>query len=624
MIPRRLATGDSFILNTTIQIRKRRGTLMISKWGNLLKNNVFNKILTKIFKKIFKKVNIKVSFSMKIIIMFSTMLLLILSIMAVMLYNCQSTTLEDELEKRGKILSKNIANSCINSMLIKDYNVLRQIVQGLEVGENAEDLAMEYIAIIDENYVVKEHNNDTLKGTNLKNIINLKEINPDKITTSELSYKKALQMMGVEQSETISKSQNAVLEITAPIIGPVKNLGYVKIGYSKKPITQELGSLILEICIITSLFIVISIIACIFMARIFTKPIYTIVESTKSLAMGDLTKTVVINTNDEFQQLASSFNMAIEKLNELIKSVILSTKDVNELGKKVYDGSRETSEISNQIGHTVDELAKGFQEQVNTTNTIMDTIVELDQLIKEIAEKAELVKTASDNTVCAAHEGEESVSNTIRKMNEVDESVKQMFEVVKTLGDKSIKIGEIVNLISDIASQTNLLSLNAAIEAARAGEQGRGFAVVADEVRKLAEKSVNSTSQIESIILEIQSSAAKTVQLMNLNSQKLTEGTETISVTEKSLKKIMDAAQNTAGMVEDISSATFNQTSKSKEVVSSVETLVVTTQQAASCSEEVYASVQEQSARLMEIDSYSEDLNKIANDLSDKVMQFKV
>ncbi|OGO83793.1 MAG: hypothetical protein A2Y18_03200 [Clostridiales bacterium GWD2_32_19] len=597
---------------------------MISKWGNLLKNNVFNKILTKIFKKIFKKVNIKVSFSMKIIIMFSTMLLLILSIMAVMLYNCQSTTLEDELEKRGKILSKNIANSCINSMLIKDYNVLRQIVQGLEVGENAEDLAMEYIAIIDENYVVKEHNNDTLKGTNLKNIINLKEINPDKITTSELSYKKALQMMGVEQSETISKSQNAVLEITAPIIGPVKNLGYVKIGYSKKPITQELGSLILEICIITSLFIVISIIACIFMARIFTKPIYTIVESTKSLAMGDLTKTVVINTNDEFQQLASSFNMAIEKLNELIKSVILSTKDVNELGKKVYDGSRETSEISNQIGHTVDELAKGFQEQVNTTNTIMDTIVELDQLIKEIAEKAELVKTASDNTVCAAHEGEESVSNTIRKMNEVDESVKQMFEVVKTLGDKSIKIGEIVNLISDIASQTNLLSLNAAIEAARAGEQGRGFAVVADEVRKLAEKSVNSTSQIESIILEIQSSAAKTVQLMNLNSQKLTEGTETISVTEKSLKKIMDAAQNTAGMVEDISSATFNQTSKSKEVVSSVETLVVTTQQAASCSEEVYASVQEQSARLMEIDSYSEDLNKIANDLSDKVMQFKV
>jgi methyl-accepting chemotaxis protein len=540
------------------------------------------------------------------------------------MYNNESRLLEEQMEKRGQILASNIANSLVNSMLVGDESIMRYIIDGLKIGQGSEDSAMEYVCITDSNDIIKGHNKDIMKGTDIKKIANLKYMDADKITKNILNYETANKMMGQKESKSIPHNSVSVVEITAPIKGPAGNLGFVKIGYSKKTINDELSALIISIALIMGISVMLSTVTCIFVAKIFTRPINRLVLTTKSLAEGDLTKKVVINSLDEFGQLGKSFNIATAHLNEVIRSVIKATQEVNEFGAQVSAGSSETSQISKQIAMTIDELARGFQDQVNTINKTMSTILELDNLIQGIAKKADSVKEASDNTVNAAQEGGSSVNLTISKMNEINDTVKQMSGVVTVLGHKSIKIGEFVHLISGIAGQTNLLALNAAIEAARAGDQGKGFAVVAEEVRKLAEQSASASKEISSIILEIQDSIANLVESMDLNLSKVSEGTKVIGVTEDSFKKINDAARIAAQMVEKISDATQNQAKNSKEVVEAMSTLVITAEEAASSTQEVTASVEEQTARLMRMETLAKELDDTTNNLGDKVMQFKI
>ena len=573
---------------------------------------------------LFKKINLRISFSLKLAIIFSVLITIILSILASIMYTEQKRVLESELEKRGRILTSNIASSCVNPMLVGEESVIRYIIDGLKSEQGSEDKSMEYVCITDKEGIIKAHTNDKQKGIDLKKIIGKEKLKSDKMTKDYLKYSIALKMMGIDKSSSIPNKDTAVMEISAPIKGPVGVLGYVKIGYSMKPINDELRSLVVKILGIISICIVISVFSCIFVARIFTRPIDVLVSATNNLAMGDLTRKVAVHSNDEIGELGSSFNTAIEKLNELIRSMVVATEEVNEFGRKVSEGSSETSLISKQVAHTIDELARGFQDQVNTINKVMSTTVELDELIQEIAKKAGMVKTASYNTVTSAQEGGKAVDITIQKVNDINNTVNQLSTIVKDLGGKSIHIGEIVHLISEIADQTNLLALNAAIEAARAGEQGRGFAVVADEVRKLAEQSASASKEISKLVIEIQNAASKAVQSIDINSTKVVEGTKAIAVVEEALNKIKEAAQNAASMVDEISEATFNQARNSKEVVAAMSSLVAVAEEAASSTQEVSASVEEQTSKLMEIESLAKDLDSTAVKLEDKVGQFKI
>ena len=582
------------------------------------------KIINRVATPTWGKFNIKISFSLKLAAIFSVLITILLIVVGGIMYTKQSRLLEEQMEKRGQILASNIANSLVNSMLVGDESIMRYIIEGLKIGQGSEDSAMEYVCVIDANEIIKGHNKDVMKGNDIKNIANLKYLDANKITRNVIDYETAIKMMGQKESKSIPRSSISVVEITAPIKGPVGNLGFVKIGYSKKPINDELSALILSIAIIMGISILISTVVCIFVAKIFTRSINRLVLTTKSLAAGDLTTKVVINSNDEFGQLGKSFNIATAQLNEVIRSVISATQEVNEFGAQVSAGSSETSLISKQIAMTIDELARGFQDQVNTINKTMATIVELDNLIQGITKKADSVKEASDNTVNAAQEGGGSVKLTISKMNEINDTVKQMSGVVTVLGHKSIKIGEFVHLISGIAGQTNLLALNAAIEAARAGDQGKGFAVVAEEVRKLAEQSASASKEISTLIVEIQDAVSNLVKSMEINLAKVSEGTKVIGVTEDSFKKINDAAQIAAQMVGKISDATQDQAKNSKEVVEAMSTLVITAEEAAASTQEVAASVEEQTARLMQMETLAKELDNTTNNLGQKVMQFKI
>lgn len=558
----------------------------------------------------------KVSFSLKLAIIFSVLIAAIVTTLGTFMYINEKNVLESELDKRSRMLARNVANTSVDAMLTSNYRTLRYIMEGVKgdmVSKDSKDKnnkdkdeSLLYAFIVTDKGKVMVHTDEAQLG---------------KVFNDEISKK-------ILQTKEIKKyyyNKGTVMEVSVPIQDLTKRIvGYVRIGYSMKPIDRALNSLLLEIIVIIALCIIISLVFCILVAKAFTRPIDILVSATNNLAKGDLTKRTNIKSHDEMGQLGDSFNIATEKLNELIKSVVNATKEVYDFGRKVASGSSETSLISKQVAHTVDELARGFQDQVSTINKVMSTIVELDQLIQEIARKAGIVKEASDNTVGSAHEGGISVDLTIQKFNDINNTVTQLSEIIKDLGGKSIQIGEIVHLISDIADQTNLLALNAAIEAARAGDHGRGFAVVAEEVRKLAEQSAVATKEISALIVEIQGSASKAVKSMELSATKIVEGTKAINVTEDSLKKIMEAAKDTAIMIDEISSATMNQARNSKEVVGAMSSLVASAEQAASSTQEVSASVQEQTVKLIHIEELAKDLDDTVKSLGDKVGQFKI
>ena len=546
------------------------------------------------------------SLSIKLSIAFSLLFVLVFSLSGLIIYNQEKVVLIEQFKSKNITLVETLASSSMKAVLSNNYEDVALILGSLKE-KKGQDVT--YIFVSDTIGRAKYHTNENMIGKYLaKDKYSEKLIKNDKTLLSHYE---------VETRE--------VLEVSVPIKDPVgKTLGYLGVVFELKPIVDILDGLTLQLLTITAIAVILGIILSVFISKIFTNPIEKVVVATNNLATGDLTQYVRVTSGDELGILASSFNKMTEKLNKLIQSLAQTANSVNQAGTDLAAGVSETTQVNKQISTTIDELARNYQDQVDTVSKIMGSIVNLDELTQQIAQKADQVKESSANTLNLANEGGKSIDLTINKVNEINQTVIDLSSIIKSLGNKSLKIGEILHLISDIASQTNLLALNAAIEAARAGEQGKGFAVVAVEVRKLAEQSSIASKEIATIINEIQGNTTQAVSTMEINSKKVIEGIELINVSSNALSKILSAAKNTVASAGEIFKATSNQAENSKNVVSSVESLVAASEEAASSTQEVTASVQEQTARIMELEILAKLLSSTSNELDDQVKQFSV
>ena len=217
---------------------------------------------------------------------------------------------------------------------------------------------------------------------------------------------------------------------------------------------------------------------------------------------------------------------------------------------------------------------------------------------------------ASKNAGKVAKEGGHVVEETIHGMNRIAEVVKKSAETVQALGKSSDQIGEIVQVIDDIADQTNLLALNAAIEAARAGEQGRGFAVVADEVRKLAERTSKATKEIATMIKQIQKDTYDAVDSMQEGTKQVEDGKLLAEKAGSSLQEIIHGAQQVVDIVTQVAAASEEQSSAAEQISKNIESISSVTQESAS--------------GIQQIAHASEDLNSLTLNLQELIAQFKL
>nr|WP_122559529.1 methyl-accepting chemotaxis protein [Pseudomonas viridiflava] len=262
---------------------------------------------------------------------------------------------------------------------------------------------------------------------------------------------------------------------------------------------------------------------------------------------GDLTKRLVIQSQDEFGYLGNGFNLFVERIHDSMREVASSTTQLNEVALRVVSASNSSMLNSDQ--------------QANRTSSVAAAINQLGAAAQEIAQNAARASGHSSDARTLASNGQEVVGKNIAAMNRLSSRISGASDEIEALNTKTANIGQILEVITGISQQTNLLALNAAIEAARAGEAGRGFAVVADEVRSLAHRTQESASQVQEMIEQLQSGAREAVAIMT-DSQR--ESIETVGIANQavaSLESVSVRIGEIDGMNHSVATATEEQTS---------------------------------------------------------------
>ncbi|GAA6135839.1 methyl-accepting chemotaxis protein [Oceaniserpentilla sp. 4NH20-0058] len=346
------------------------------------------------------------------------------------------------------------------------------------------------------------------------------------------------------------------------------------------------------LAILASLFIAFSII------RGILKPINATNAILNDMAQGqgDLTLRVDIHTQDEIGQMAQNFNAFIDKQSQMIKLIANATDELSEEAKNTALATQKTE--------------KAIQTQNDETHTVASAITQMAATSQDVAQSAESASDSTKGANAEAQQGRSTVDQAIQGIRTLSDEVEESTNTINKVKSDSENIGTVLDVIKGVAEQTNLLALNAAIEAARAGEQGRGFAVVADEVRTLAQRTQDSATEIESLIVALQSATDKAVTTMEENRTSVGSSVDNITEAGNSLSNIAEMIGTISDMNIKIAAASEEQTAVANEISQNIVNIQDTSNQS--------------TQNISEISVSSQKLESLSYELKKLVSQFKV
>ncbi len=546
----------------------------------------------------------------------------------------------EEFTSKGTAIANSLASSGVDLILNRDASTVQALIdQFVTIGGVA------YVMVYDPQRTLIAHTFHPI-------------VPPDVIDKNLVPGDTPKQVRDITYVHPVTGATRSIIDVGVPMLGG--QLGTVRVGMDKSSIeaaAAKAGRILLGVFGGVALAAVVA--GAVF-ARRLTNPLGEIVRVAERVGRGDLSQTVRVRSRDEVGQLARTFNDTVTRLRtqvtteaerdeerrrreelqrniavfletvtqvaqgdlrqrgdvtpdvlgNVVDAVNLMVEEIGALLADVRHAALRVASSANDMMGATDQMASGAEKQAREATTVSREVETMSRSVQLVASNAASAANAAGQTLDAATRGETAVRDSLAGMQRIRNEVQVISKRIKSLGDRSLEISEIVNTIEEISSHTNLLALNAAIEAAGAGESGVRFAVVADEIRKLAERAAKATKDIAARIRAVQAETQEAVVAMEEGTREVEAGYKVTVRAEESLKSIAGISKTSSELAQEISASSQQQVRGADGVVRamrSIAEVAVHTEQA-----------------VLQTRRTVDDLVKLADELTRSLSRFKL
>jgi twitching motility protein PilJ len=547
----------------------------------------------------------------------------------------------EEFTSKGTAIANSLASSGVDLILTRDASTVQALIdQFAGIGGVA------YVMVYDSNKNQIAHTFVPF-------------VPPDLVDKNLVGGDTAKQVRDVEYTHPVTGESRRIIDIGVPMLGGT--LGTVRVGMDRSVIDAAAAQSGWFLFTVFAGVATAAVAASVVFARRLTRPIAQIVRVAERVGRGDLSETVKAPARrDEIGRLAHTFNDTVirlrtqvmteterddekrkredlqksiqafldtateiaegdlsrrgqvtpDVLGSVVDSINVMVEEIAAILTDVRHAALRVAASANDMTGTTDQMTSGAQAQARESRTVSQAMEAMSRAVREVATTAEAAAGAARHTLEAARKGDQAVHDSLAGMQRIRGEVQIIAKKIKGLGDRSLEISEIVNLIEELASHTNLLALNAAIEAAGAGESGLRFGVVADEIRKLAERAAKAAKDVSSLIRNVQADTQEAVVAMEEGTREVEAGYQMTIRAEEHLKEIAGMSTKSAELAQGISRTSAQQVDSVEGVaraMQSIAQVAVDTEQA-----------------VLQTRRTVEDLVKLADELTRSLARFKL
>ena len=404
-------------------------------------------------------------------------------------------------------------------------------------------------------------------------------------------------------------------------------IGMIFAGVDKQAKDNTINGIILMVLLSVIFVMAACIVIAVIMSVSITRSLQKGISKVQKVADGELGSPIeekLLKRNDEVGDLAKAIDTLQKTLQNIVSKIAQSTDNIKMAANELGVTAKDTNYTMKQVEDAVSSISENITEQAKSTKTTTDNIVLMGDQIGRTSEEVGLLNQNAD----VMRKSSEQASYTIQQLRQINDKVKESINTItrqtNLTNESAQKIQAAIGIISSIAEETNLLSLNASIEAARAGESGRGFAVVASQIQKLAEQSNSSSCEIEEITNTLISNSDEAVEIMRQVHEIIDSQSQNMSDTENIVSKVMDGINTSLEKIEKIEYATEQLESSRNRIVETVEGLSDIAEQNAASTEETFAQTSQVSNTFEQIEAKADQLKQIADELSDIMRHFQL